>query len=190
MEILLLTALLVLSADGGQTRPVQPGQNVTLTGPDCSANDSVTLKRRGSDQYVYYCIDGHAIRPNQQDPSFVGRVEGTACPLKSGIVSVVVMNPTREDDGEYEWSWKNSSGTFPSTVYLKVTGGDDAYGGTTSGSPTPVGIIVGVVFGIVMIITLYLCGSRFKRRRIPCRLGDQQNSELPATYSEVQQQQV
>lgn len=98
------------------------GMNVTLKFPVSNGTTSLWLKRAGSDKYISYCQDRIPTRPEDQEESFKGRVEGMDCDKINGTVTVTLSNLTISDSGTYEFHRVDSDGRrFNETIFLNVT---------------------------------------------------------------------
>ncbi|KAL7376029.1 hypothetical protein ABVT39_028195 [Epinephelus coioides] len=93
---------------GGQVFSPHLGQNITLT---CQVSNSATIaavwwaRRDLKSEYVFYYRDGQS-DTDIQHPSFQCRVELAEGELKDGNLSVVLMNVSSSDYGEYTCGFK------------------------------------------------------------------------------------
>ncbi|XP_028420580.1 coxsackievirus and adenovirus receptor-like [Perca flavescens] len=172
---------------------VHPGDDVILPcRADNSSSRAVEWTRPDLEpDIVLFSINGH-LDPTQQHPSFKDRVELVDRDLKDGNLSFILKNVSRHDTGTYECrvasdgSRRRKRAIRDSepirTLRLQVpepagsNRGHSEDGNSTNDVPedrnsSPVGLIVGLAAGVLVLVAAAVVGVLMYRRRKNKRLS-------------------
>ncbi|XP_028419350.1 butyrophilin subfamily 2 member A2-like [Perca flavescens] len=176
---LLLLFLLSEAASDNPNITVHPGDNVTLK---ChAAGPSITvlkwIKPDLEPEYVLF-YRGNRMQTANQNKEFKGRVELVDRDLKEGDMSLILKNVSSIHNGTYECRVKDGVSRRKKraadismlrtirTIHLQVT-----ERGSEDGISSPVGLIVGLVAGVLILVVVAVGGVLMYKRRKNKRSG-------------------
>ncbi|CAK6978874.1 titin-like%2C partial [Scomber scombrus] len=183
LSVFLLICFLSCSvSEDPQEQPitVQRGDDVVLP---CEAPNNVniavvTWTRSNPEKHVYMKIDGH-LETEDQDPSYVNRVQLMDDEMKNGELSLILENVNNNDVGTYYCYYKEGTGRsakkkFSSIVYLIVEDGRILLELILAATLIPAALVVAGIVGFVI----------YKKRKG----RSENNPDLPDDDPEVLQQ--